>query len=102
MDVTAVQISENEIAGFCHRNHIIKLALFGSVLRADFRPESDVDILVEFESEHTPGLLRVAALERELSRLVGGRKVDLRTLEDLSRYFRDSVARNALVLYERR
>jgi len=75
------------------------LALFGSALREDFSEESDVDMLVEFEPGHTPGLLGMARLERELSHILGGRKVDLRTPEDLSRYFRDEVLRKAEVQY---
>jgi hypothetical protein len=64
-------------------------------LRDDFGPESDVDILVEFAPSHTPGLFGIARLERELSTLFGGRKIDLRTPEDLSRYFREDVLREA-------
>jgi len=75
------------------------LALFGSALREDFSEESDIDVLVEFEPGHTPGLLGMARLERELSHILGGRKVDLRTPEDLSRYFRDEVLRKAEVQY---
>jgi hypothetical protein len=86
------------IAEFCKRYHIRKLALFGSVLREDFRPDSDVDVLVEFEPGHTAGLLRMAALEMELSEVLG-RKVDLRTPAELSRYFRDEVTRTSEVQY---
>ena len=83
---------------FCIRSHIRKLAFFGSVLRSDFGPESDVDVLVEFERGHVPSLLRVVELEAELSRLFN-RKVDLRTPEDLSRYFREDVVNTAAVAY---
>ncbi len=83
---------------FCHRQHVRKLSLFGSILRDDFRPESDVDVLVEFEPGHVPGMLRMAALEMELSALFG-RKVDLRTPAELSRHFRDQVMREAEVQY---
>jgi predicted nucleotidyltransferase len=69
------------------------------VLRADFGPESDVDVLVEFESAHVPGLFGIARMERELSAIFGGRKIDLRTAEDLSRYFRQDVLREAEVQY---
>jgi hypothetical protein len=86
------------IADFCKRQHIRKLALFGSVLREDFRPDSDVDVLVEFEPGHTVGLLSMAGLEMELSEALG-RKVDLRTPAELSRYFRDEVARASEVQY---
>ena len=93
-----LNISDSKLSDFCRRNHIRKLAFFGSVLREDFRPESDVDVLVEFESGHVPGFIRLARMERELSELIG-RKVDLRTPEDLSRYFRDQVVAEAEVLY---
>ena len=75
------------------------MAFFGSVLRADFGPESDIDVLVEFEPTHVPGLFGIARMERELFTLFGGRKVDLRTPEDLSRYFREDVLKEAEVQY---
>ncbi len=89
------------MAVFCQQNHIRRLAPFGSVLREDFRPDSDIDVLVEFEVGHVPGLIRLARMERELSGLLGGRRVDLRTPEDLSRHFRDDVVAGAEVLYAR-
>ena len=92
-------VSEVQIAEFCHRHHIRKLSLFGSVLRNDFRPDSDIDVLVEFEPGHTPGLFKLTDMETELSTLYGGRKVDLRTPAELSRYFRDSVIKEAKVQY---
>lgn len=95
-------VSQQAIAVFCRRNHIRRLSLFGSVLRDDFGPESDVDFLVEFEPGHVPGLIRLAAMERELSALIGGRKADLRTLRDLSRYFRADVAATAEEQYAAR
>ena len=85
---------------FCERNHIRKLSLFGSVLTTRFRPDSDLDMLVEFDPEHVPGLLTLAGMEIELSEKLG-RKVDLRTAEDLSRYFRAEVVSAALPQYER-
>ena len=94
-----IQIPQDQIADFCRRHHIRELALFGSALREDFRPDSDVDFLVKFETGHVPGLLRLAGMGRELSELLGGRKVDLRTLQDLSRYFRDDVVASAEVQY---
>ena len=94
-----VSVDKEQIKAFCRQRHIQRLALFGSVLRSDFRPDSDVDVLVEFEPDHVPGFLGVARLERELSALFGGRKVDLRTPEDLSRYFRQSVLAEAEVQY---
>ena len=95
----AIAIDRQEIAAFCRRHHIRKLALFGSVLRRDFRPDSDVDVLVEFEPGHPVGLIRLAGIERELSGLLG-RKADIRTPADLSRYFRDEVVASAEVQYE--
>jgi len=90
-----ITVDRRCLAEFCRKHHIRRLALFGSALRDDFGPESDVDVLVEFELSHTPGLFGIARLERELSALFGGRKVDLRTPEDLSRYFREDVLREA-------
>ena len=93
-----VQVPQGQLADFCHRNHIRRLSFFGSVLRDDFRPDSDVDVLVEFEPGHTVGLIRLAAMELELSDLLG-RKVDLRTPAELSRYFRQAVLDSAVVQY---
>jgi uncharacterized protein len=92
-----IEIDREKLAGFCRRNHIRKLALFGSVLREDFRPDSDVDVLVEFEPGHVPGL-RFFALERELSEILG-RKVDLNTPTFLSPYFRGRVLAEAEIQY---
>ncbi|MFO8033729.1 MAG: nucleotidyltransferase domain-containing protein [Candidatus Bipolaricaulota bacterium] len=94
-----IPIDRRRLEEFCRERHIRRLALFGSVLRDDFRRESDVDVLVEFEPGHEPGLLEIARMERELSDIVGGHKVDLRTPEDLSRYFRDTVLSEAEVQY---
>ena len=101
MAAIPITVPPELIAEFCRRNHIRKLSLFGSVLTPRFRPDSDVDVLVEFDPAQLPGLFRVARMERELSEALG-RKVDLRTLEDLSRYFRDEVVASAVVQYERR
>lgn len=95
---TNIIIRREKIAAFCKRNHIRKLSLFGSILRDDFRPESDVDVLVEFEEGHEPGLITLSGMEIVLSEIIG-RKVDLRTPEDLSRYFRDEVVESAEVQY---
>jgi uncharacterized protein len=97
--VAHVTIDRAQLADFCRRHYIRKLAFFGSVLRDDFRPDSDVDVLVEFKPGHTPGFFRLAAMERELSNMLGERKVDLRTLQDLSKYFRSEVAATAEVQY---
>jgi len=92
-----IEIPRDRVAAFCRRNHIRKLALFGSILRDDFRPQSDIDVLVEFDPGHVPGL-RFFALERELSELLG-RKVDLNTPNFLSPYFRDRVLAEAEIQY---
>jgi predicted nucleotidyltransferase len=94
-----IKIPHANIAAFCQRHHIHRLALFGSVLRDDFRSESDIDVLVEFEPSHAPGLIRLAGMELELSDLLGGRRVDLNTSLCLSPYFRDEVLAEAEVLY---
>lgn len=94
-----ITFDREKIAAFCRQYHVRRLALFGSALREDFGPESDIDVLVEFEPGHTPGLLGIVRLERELSAIFGGRKVDLRTPEDLSRYFREDVLKEAQVQY---
>ena len=99
MATLPVQIDRDRLAHFCRINHIRRLSLFGSVLRTDFRGDSDIDVLVEFEVEHVPGLLGIARLERELSPIFGGRKVDLRTPQDLSRYFRADVLEQAELQY---
>jgi uncharacterized protein len=93
-----IEISKGKIAEFCQRNHIRKLSLFGSVLSDRFSSESDVDVLVEFEPGQVVGLLRLSTMEIELSRILG-RKVDLRTPEDLSRHFRKEVLDSAEVRY---
>lgn len=99
MDSQRPNIPKDLIEEFCRKHHIKRLSVFGSYLRDDFGPESDIDFLVEFYPEHIPGLLRMAGMERELSELLGGRKVDLRTARDLSRYFRDQVVASAEVQY---
>ncbi|QDV89104.1 Nucleotidyltransferase domain protein [Phycisphaerae bacterium RAS2] len=92
-------LPSDAIADYCRRHNISQLSLFGSALRDDFGPESDLDVLIEFSPGHSVGLIRLAQLQRELSELVGGRSVDLRTAEDLSRHFRDSVIAEAEVQY---
>jgi len=86
-------------ASLCRRRQIRRLSLFGSFLKGNARPDSDVDLLVEFSPGAKPSLLDLAAIEQELSTLLAGRRVDLRTAEDLSRYFRDEVLREAEVQY---
>ena len=93
-----VEIDKARLAAFCEKHHIAKLALFGSVLTGHSNEESDVDFLVEFHPDHIPGLIRLSAMEIELSEIMG-RKADMRTRNDLSRYFRDEVVKNAVVQY---
>ena len=92
-------ISRAELEALCRRNHITKMSLFGSALRDELKPGSDIDILVEFDKNHMPGLFDVSRMEIELSETIR-HKVDLRTPEDLSKYFRDEVVKNAEVHYE--
>lgn len=96
-----IEIPMEEIESFCQHNHIQALALFGSVLTERFRVSSDIDVLVQFETEHIPGLIRLSELELELSEIFG-RHVDLRTPKELSRYFRDEVITGAYRLYGKR
>jgi predicted nucleotidyltransferase len=91
-------VPQEQIADFCRRHHIRKLSLFGSVLRGDFRPDSDVDVLVEFESGHVPGFIRLGGMTQEPSELLG-HEVDIRTPEDLSQYFRQRVLDAAQVVH---
>ena len=98
---TRLPVADERLEDFCRRHGIRKLSLFGSVLKGSPRPDSDVDLLVEFEPGGKPGLLALEAMEDELSDLLGGQRVDLRTVEDLSRYFRDEVVRTAAVQYAR-
>ncbi len=99
MTVAQIEIPEAQIADFCRRNGIRKLAFFGSVLTNRFSDASDIDVLVEFRPGVRVGFFRLADIEDELSRLLGGRKVDLRTPMDLSRHFREEVTKGALVVY---
>ena len=99
MIVGAIDFRQDELAEFCRRNGIRKLALFGSALTPRFTGASDIDVVVEFETGERVGYLRMAALEAELSDLFGRRRIDLRTPAELSRYFRDEVMRTAAVQY---
>ncbi|MEM4202890.1 MAG: nucleotidyltransferase family protein [Candidatus Methanomethylicaceae archaeon] len=94
-----LSIPQEQIAAFCQKHGIRRLSIFGSALREDFRPDSDVDVLVEFEPDRIPTLFDIAGMEKELSSLLNGRKVDLRTPGDLSRYFRQQVMEEAEVQY---
>ncbi len=97
MGKARIAIPGEHVADFCKRHHIRKLSLFGSVLREDFRDDSDIDVLVEFEPGRTPGLA-FFTMEDELSELLG-RKVDLNTPKFLSHSFRDEVLHEAETLY---
>lgn len=93
-----IQIDRDRVADFCREHDIRKLALFGSALTDEFRSESDIDVLVEFEAGRVLGFLGMAGLELELADMLG-RKVDLRTAAELSRYFRDSVLATSGIQY---
>lgn len=94
-----IEFDQTALARFSETNGIRKLALFGSVLRDDFGVDSDVDVLVEFEPGQEPGLFGISRMEREMSPLFGGRKVDLRTSGDLGRYMRERVIASAEGIY---
>lgn len=94
-----VNLTKEQIAEFCKKNHVEKLAFFGSVLRDDFQQDSDVDILIYLDRAVPTGLMKMARMERQLSELIG-RKVDLRTPNELSEYFRDDVIAQSEVVYE--
>ena len=93
------KMPKDKVARFCKKNHIRKLSVFGSAIRGELGPDSDIDLLVEFEQGCTPGLFSIIRMEMELAEVLG-RKVDLRTSEDLSKYFRDEVVRNAKLEYQ--
>ncbi len=95
--IAKLDIPQDEVAELCRRRGIRRLSLFGSVIRGNFRPDSDVDVLVEFEDGSVPGFLGMAEIESELSQIMG-RKVDLRTAAELSRYFRQRVVDEAVTV----
>lgn len=94
-----IDVPRKQIVEFCKKHHIRKLSLFGSVLRDDFRPDSDIDVLVEFEPGHIVGFFKLFDMEEELSKVLGGRKVEMSTPHSLSRYFRSQVMESAEVQY---
>ena len=94
-----IQIDRPRLEEFCRKHALRRLAFFGSVLREDFKPYSDVDVLVEFQPGRTPGFFRLFGMEDELS-VILGRKTDLKTREDLSPYFIDEVVRTAEPFYD--
>lgn len=93
-----IQINHKDLVTFCRRYHISKLAFFGSVLREDFRLDSDVDVLVEFEPEQVPGFIELMTMQREFSEMIQ-READFRTREDLSPRFQQQVVETAEVAY---
>ena len=99
--LSRLDITKAELGDFCRKNRIRKLALYGSALRGELGPNSDIDLLVEFEPDQEPTLIGFSNVELDLTDRLG-RKIDLRTAEDLSRYFRDEVVTAAEVVYEKR
>jgi predicted nucleotidyltransferase len=97
--IAATEAARPEIGDLCRRNHVRRLALFGSVLRPDFTNESDIDILVEFEVDKAPGFFEFIAMKEELSTILG-RSVDLRTPRSLSPYFSARVLRDAVPIHD--
>jgi len=98
MTIHGIDFSESALADFCRRHRVARLSLFGSVLTDDFRPDSDVDVLVEFEPGAKPTLFYLGGMLMELQGLLG-REVDLRTPGDLSPYFRQDVLKGSKLLY---
>lgn len=98
MNYHGIEIPRQAIREFCERHHIRRFSLFGSILREDFGPDSDIDVLVEFESGCVPGLIRMAGLDIELSNILG-RRADVRTAPELSRHFREDVLKEAQPQY---
>ncbi len=99
MAVSRIRFPPKALREFCRRHHVRRLSLFGSVLTSRFRRRSDVDVLVEFVPGKGPGLIGMAGMQDELSTMLGGRRVDLRTAAELSRYFRRDVVSRARVQY---
>ena len=98
--MSRLPLDQEALTQLCRRHGIRRLSLFGSVLKGTARPDSDIDLLVEFEPGAKPSYLDLAQIEEELSCLLAGRRVDLRTAPELSRYFRDQVLRDAEVQYD--
>lgn len=100
--MSRIPIDRQKLEEFCRKHHIRRLALFGSVLRSDFHPDSDVDILVEFEPSHRMGYFGLYEVEEELSKLLGGRRVDLVNPKFLNRRIRNQVLSEAEDQYAER
>lgn len=99
MKLRNIELPGKEISELCQHWHIVKLSLFGSVLRDDFRFDSDIDVLVEFDSGYTPGFFKLHQIQEELSTLLGGRTIDLVTSKFLNRRIRDRVLAQAEICY---
>jgi predicted nucleotidyltransferase len=97
--INELTIDKHSLADFCQRHHIRRLSVFGSALRNDFRPESDVDVLVEYEPEHAPGW-EIVDMEEELGHLFGGRKIDMVNRKYLSPRLKERILATAVVQYE--
>ena len=98
MATPKISIPQDKFVHFCQKNHIVRMSLFGSVLTDQFTPSSDVDFLVEFQSEHIPTLFDIVNMEEDLSNIIG-RHADLKTVKGLSRFFRDDVLAKAQRIY---
>ncbi len=92
-------VDMEKIKEFCINNHISRLSLFGSILTENFNDSSDIDLLIEFKPDHIPGFFRFMEIQFNLSNIFNNRKIDLRTKNDLSRYFRQEVLNQAVVIY---
>jgi len=101
-NISRIEVPKDKVGEFCRKNHIRTLSLFGSVLRDDFGPESDIDVLVEFDPGHVPGLIALGGMERELSELLGGRKIDLVTKGFINHRLRDRILSEAVEQYAER
>ena|SRR3989338_3714364 len=102
MRQNTIRLPKEQIAQFCQKNYIRKLSLFGSILREDFHEESDVDVLVEFDSDHIPGFIRLHQIEQELSTLFGCQRLDVVTEKFLNPHIRNRVLKEAQVQYAKR
>jgi uncharacterized protein len=95
----SIDIPKNQVEEFCKKNLIKKFSFFGSVTRADFSPKSDIDVIVEFYADRSPGFFGLAQMRRELSMIFGGRKIDLLTPKGISKYLRKEILSSAIIQY---
>ena len=96
----SITSNNEQLKVFCQKNYIKKLSLFGSYLKNEQKENSDIDLLVEFKEHHTPGYLYLSRMENDLSQLLNGKKVDLKTYSELSRYFREDILKMAVTQYD--